>query len=108
MAKKSQSPFFAPTSTVLIICILHHAFSAHLFYCTLVQMPVFTLHYAAPFIAVADHRDQDPPVAYYPLKDVATYLSRSRSRPVGWYQKLVAETGQCVMGFSRARVQDYR
>ena len=25
----------------------------------------------------ADHRDQDPPVAYYPLKDVATYLSRS-------------------------------
>jgi len=30
-------------------------------------------------MAVADHRDQDPPVAYYPLKDVATYLSRSRS-----------------------------
>ena len=67
-----------PTSAVLIICILHHAFSAHLFYCTFVQLPVFTLHYAAPFFAVADHRDQDPPVAYYPLKDVATYLSRSR------------------------------
>jgi len=26
------------------------------------------------------HRDQDPPVEYYLLKDVATYLSRSRSR----------------------------
>jgi len=34
----------------------------------------------APFFAVADHRDQDPLVAYYALKDVATYLSRSRSR----------------------------
>jgi len=27
----------------------------------------------APFFAVADQRDQDPPVAHYPLKDVATY-----------------------------------
>ena len=27
-------------------------------------MPVLTL---VPFFAVADHRDQDPPVAYYPL-----------------------------------------
>jgi len=64
------------TSTVLIICILHHAFSAHLFYCTFVHCRF--LHFA-PFFAIADHRDQDPPMAYYPLKDVATYLSRSRS-----------------------------
>jgi len=68
-----------PTSTVLIICILHHAFSAHLFYCTFVHCQF--LHFA-PVFAVADHRDQDPPVAYYPLEDVATYLSRSRSRHV--------------------------
>jgi len=27
------------------------------------SLPVFTLHYTAPFFAVADHRDQDPPVA---------------------------------------------
>jgi len=39
-------------------------------------MPVFTLHYVTPFFAVVDHCNQDPPVAYYPLKDVATYLSR--------------------------------
>jgi len=67
-----------PTWAVLIVCILHHAFSAHLFYCTFVHCRI--LHFT-PFFAVADHRDQDPrTVAYYPLKDVATYLSRSRCR----------------------------
>ena len=35
------------------------------------------------------HRDQDPPVAYYLLKDVATYLSRSR--PNFWPMSIVAK-----------------
>jgi len=64
------------TSAVLTICILHHVYSVHLFYCTFVSSFKST-HLLSPLLITVA---KIPPVAYYPSKDVATYLSRSRSR----------------------------
>ena len=66
--------YIQATSAVLTICILHHVYSVHLFYCTFVSSFKSKHLLSLLLITVA----KIPPVAYYPSKDVATYLSRSR------------------------------
>ena len=66
--------YIQATSAVLTICILHHVYSVHLFYCTFVSS-FKSMHLLSPLLITVANI---PPVAYYPSKDVATYLSRSR------------------------------
>jgi len=63
--------YIQATSAVLTICILY---SVHLFYCTFVSS-FKSMHLLSPLLITVANI---PPVAYYPSKDVATYLSRSR------------------------------